>query len=767
MRVQTKRNIVRMAQSALLVMLFCAIGLTCAADCPVPDLSGDCQVDMADFAILVDQWLQSPDYTTEGLLAHWDLNETEGFWAYDSSGYGFTAQLQNSPLWQPDDGIISGAIQLDGLNDYLSVDFVLNPADGPFSAFAWIKGGYNREVILTQLDGVGVGREWLQIDTIDGHLITRLTDGATILKSQTTITDGDWHHVGVVWDGFHRFLYVDGQEVAHDEQPIANLQWCNGGLYIGAGKTRADYTFWDGMIDDVRIYTRALTEDEILGLSTPPETPPNSADFDGSDGINMTDFAILADYWLIGPPGEYRCIWVDSWYWNPSFMNTSEADELIQTCRDNNINTVIVEVRKTGDAAYNSNIEPRIEEWISGGPSFDPLGYLIDIAHDTSDEKPYVEVHAWFVAHRISKLEDLDPMHVLLQHPEYVMLDVNGNEIADNGRYIDPGHPGAVDWNVAVILDCLQNYDIDGINLDYIRYPGSTWGYNPVSVARFNAVYGEIGTPSPSDPDWCDWRRECVTLEVKKIYIKSLMVNPWVVLTTDTINWGCAFNDFEHSAAYVSVFQDWVGWLQAGIIDYNTLMGYVCQSCSYEPCAPISNPERHQGWCNLSLDNDDKRGSILSTGAYLQLNVQDAIDQLLWARSQNAAGLNIYDWYSEVSRNEAGENRADFYRELKNQVFPEWVDPPKPEWKTHPTTGILEGNITDNGVPVDHATVEVVGLPQTQTYTDGSGWYGILDVPPGEHILCVRFQDIDMNIPVVLPHPGDIITVNGDLADLL
>ncbi|MBN1816562.1 MAG: family 10 glycosylhydrolase [Sedimentisphaerales bacterium] len=764
MRVQTKRNIVRTARSALLVMLVCAIGLTCAADCPAPDLNGDCRVDMADFAVLVDQWLMGPDYTTEGLHAYWALNETEGLWAYDSSGHGFTAQLKNNPLWRPQGGIVAGAIELDGVNDSLSAGFVLNPAEGPFSVFAWVKGGDDRQVILTQLDGVGVGREWLQIDTSNGYLITRLTDGTSLLQSQTVITDGDWHHVGVVWDGLRRSLYVDGQQVAHDEEPIAGLQWCNGGLSIGAGKTGADYTFWDGLIDDMRIFARVLNEEEIHTLSTPPEFPPNSADFNGSDGIDMADFALLADYWLVGPPGEYRCIWVDSWYWNPSFMSPSEADDLIATCRENNINTVIVQVRKVGDAAYNSNVEPRIESWIGGGPSFDPLGYLIDIAHDTSGGKPYVQVHAWFVAQRISKLETLHPEHVLSQHPDYVMLDVNGNEIADNGRYIDPGHPGAVDWNVEVILDCLRNYAIDGINLDYIRYPGSAWGYNPVSVARFNAVYGKTGTPSLSDPDWSDWRRECITLAVKKIYIQSMRIDPGVVLTVDTINWGWGYDNYTASSPYASVFQDWVGWLRSGIIDYNTLMGYVCQSCECTGC-PVSNPIRYQNWCNLSLDNDDKRGSILSTGAYLQLKVQDAIDQLLWARSRNAAGLNIYDWYSEVSRNEIGESRADFYRELKNQVFPEWVDPPKPEWKTHPETAILEGHITDGPLPVDHATVEVVGLPEACTVTDGSGWYGILDVPPGEHTLRIRFYDVDLTVPVVVPHPGDIITVDADLAN--
>ena len=203
---------------------------------------------------------------------------------------------------------------------------------------------------------------------------------------------------------------------------------------------------------------------------------------------------------------------------------------------------------------------------------------------------------------RISTGLNLHPQHVLSQHPEYIMSDENGNTSFGGRYYLDPGHPGSVDHNVAVILDCLSQYDIDGINLDYIRYPASDWGFNPESVRRFNAFYGKTGTPLLTDPDWSDWRRECITLEVKKIYVKSLKINPNVVLTPDTINWGYSYDDYENSAAYKSVFQDWVGWLQAGIIDYNALMGYERGGLT----------TRYEGWCNLSLDNDDKLGSILS-----------------------------------------------------------------------------------------------------------------------------------------------------------
>jgi uncharacterized lipoprotein YddW (UPF0748 family) len=726
-----------------------------ATVCPQGDVSGDCRVDLVDLQLFMEQWLAPSDDFTENLRAYWTLDESSGLIAHDGTDYGHDGSLYNfiDPFWQVDGGYHDGALLFDGIDDFVSAPFVINPAEGPFSVMCWVKGGNAKEVIIAQIEYPG--KEWLQVDPSSGKLITRLTDGGTALASNYDIvSDNNWHHVGVVWDGSRRRLYADGYKVAEDPNPLSgNLLPSLSGLHIGAGLyPLEDYNYWTGLIDDLRIYNRALNDAEVYNLFQPGQPGPGNANIDGLNGIDLNDFNLLARNWL-QEPTEYRVIWIDSWHAD-SFLNTSEVNTLIQTCRDNNINTIMPEIRKVGDAYYDSNLEPRATN-ITGGASFDPLGYMIDVAHDTSGGKKYVEVHAWFVMQRISTSLNLHPQHVLSQHLEYIMSDIDGNTSYSGSYYLDPGHPGSVDHNVAVILDCLSHYDIDGINLDYIRYPASNWGYNPESVRRFNEFYGKTGTPSLTDPDWSDWRRECITLEVKKIYVKSLKINPNVVLTPDTINWGYSYDDFENSDAYKSVFQDWVGWLQAGIIDYNALMGY--ERGGVTP--------RYEGWSNLSLANDDKRGSILSTGAYLQTSIQYAMDQLLYARSQGAAGLNIYDWGSEVNANTEGETTEDFYRELKAQVFTEWLDPPTPTWKAYPKTGIFEGNLNAAGVPVDHGTVIIDGEPDTQVYTDGMGWYAIMEVPPGPHVLRFSFPGYpDKLVPATISQAGSIVTVDADLA---
>jgi hypothetical protein len=66
----------------------------------------------------------------------------------------------------------------------------------------------------------------------------------------TVITDGTWHRIGFVWDGSKRTLYVDDVEVGSDTQSS---------LAASAGSTLAPGSFWSGLIDDVRIYNRAIT----------------------------------------------------------------------------------------------------------------------------------------------------------------------------------------------------------------------------------------------------------------------------------------------------------------------------------------------------------------------------------------------------------------------------------------------------------------------------------------------------------------------------
>ena len=143
--------------------------------------------------------------------------------------------------------------------------FVWDAANGPCSTFAWIKGGAPGQAVISQTDGTGFGGTWLGLDPSDGKLFTKLM--FVELKSEAMIPDGDWHHLSLVWDGSHRYLYLDGTEIARDATALSYALSCNGGLNIGADKDLSTGSFFTGLIDDVRIYDVALSAEEIEVLA--------------------------------------------------------------------------------------------------------------------------------------------------------------------------------------------------------------------------------------------------------------------------------------------------------------------------------------------------------------------------------------------------------------------------------------------------------------------------------------------------------------------
>ena len=252
---------------------------------PPPDFNGDGKVDGRDVMILAESWGQGnplcdiapgpfgdglvnvedlivladyigADIEDRTLIAHWALDEADGVTAHDSAG-NCDATACGQPLWQPDGGAVDGALALDGADDFLATDFVLEPSEGPFSVLAWVKGGAPGQAVLSQIDG----ENWLGADPTSGFLMTELKGtgrGSCALHSETAISaDGDWHRIGLTWDGTNRCLHVDDSVVAEDTQ-AGGLGSCSGAMNIGCDKAMTPGTFFSGLIDDVRIYNRAV-----------------------------------------------------------------------------------------------------------------------------------------------------------------------------------------------------------------------------------------------------------------------------------------------------------------------------------------------------------------------------------------------------------------------------------------------------------------------------------------------------------------------------
>jgi sialidase-1 len=250
---------------------------------PVVDFNGDGHVNGKDVVVLTEHWGESDsvcdigpyawgdgivdeqdlfalaeyleeEFVDPTLTAHWALDEAEGPVASDSAGEN-DAMVMGDPVWQPDAGVFGGALAFDGVDDFVLIPALPRLGDGPFSILAWVKGGTPGEVVISHTGGA----DWLYTNPLDGTLMTGLSEpgrNATALFCDAVITDGQWHRIGLVWDGTSRILLVDEQEVARDEE--AELAIPEGSLMIGTAGAATPGRYFTGLIDDVRIHRRVV-----------------------------------------------------------------------------------------------------------------------------------------------------------------------------------------------------------------------------------------------------------------------------------------------------------------------------------------------------------------------------------------------------------------------------------------------------------------------------------------------------------------------------
>ncbi len=207
-----------------------------------------------------------------GLKAHWKLDETSGLTAADSSGSGNTGTLTNMTgnEWTTG-GKVGGALALDGVDDY--VDCGNAPGlrvTGKLTIAAWVKMKPANEAAYMGIAGKLVSGDY------KGFALVRHSSNVFRLwvasagniqgvSSDATYTDAEWHHVaGVSEDGISS-LYIDGFKQAG----TLVLPFDESGDFAFIGKQYSTTTdrHWNGTIDDVRMYDRALSEAEVGGLA--------------------------------------------------------------------------------------------------------------------------------------------------------------------------------------------------------------------------------------------------------------------------------------------------------------------------------------------------------------------------------------------------------------------------------------------------------------------------------------------------------------------
>jgi uncharacterized lipoprotein YddW (UPF0748 family) len=284
-------------------------------------------------------------------------------------------------------------------------------------------------------------------------------------------------------------------------------------------------------------------------------------------------------------PGNARYFWVV----RDGLTSRESIDALIQRAVDAGANGLIVQVVGRGEAYYRSSLLPPADH----EPGFDPLAYTIARARPMG-----LEVHAWINAFLVwsSPSPPSDSSHVWHTHPEWFMADRFGRSTREYtqqqcessglvGATLSPALPEVRKFVASIASEIATNYDVDGIHLDYIRYPNSSFGFEDEAVGAFYLETGldpleifrrQEGTEEVSE-EWAEWRRKMVTLTVETVRSVLRADAPGVLLS-------CAVMA-DPVDARENYSCDWVSWLQSGLVDFVCPMAYTTSSSRAEELA--------------------------------------------------------------------------------------------------------------------------------------------------------------------------------------
>jgi hypothetical protein len=221
--------------------------------------------------------LEIPE-TEHKLVAWWKFDETEGNELSDSSGNKNTGTLMGGPQWQPTNGKIGGALAFDGVDDYIECGN--NPSvnlTGGVSVSSWIKftrHAKDRKIVSNQDNTTGGYKLGVYDDKVEMEIrdsgnapsTNRFVDGGILLEPDV------WYHViGTYSQGGSIKTYVNGKLDRESETPTM-LALSGGMLKIGR-EPFSDLYWFDGLIDDLRIYNYPLSDAEVTALYAGKELP--------------------------------------------------------------------------------------------------------------------------------------------------------------------------------------------------------------------------------------------------------------------------------------------------------------------------------------------------------------------------------------------------------------------------------------------------------------------------------------------------------------
>ena len=272
---------------------------------------------------------------------------------------------------------------------------------------------------------------------------------------------------------------------------------------------------------------------------------------------------------LLKPRASERAMWVTRF----DYRTREDILRIVEACKLAGMNTILFQVRGDGTAMYHSSLEPWSETFNGIDPGFDPLAVAIQAAHDKG-----LRLHAWVnVVPAWWGIEPpKDKNQLYNKHPEWMWYDQKGKRQALSDKFyvsVNPCLPEVRRYLVEVMRDIVGRYSVDGLHLDYLRFPneapavpeGSGLDY-PRDKPTLALFRGETGHTPEEDPKaWDAWRTECVSNLLRDVRRMVRQTRPAVELSA-------AVGPVPDNAGHH--FQDVRTWLAEDLIDAVYPMNY-------------------------------------------------------------------------------------------------------------------------------------------------------------------------------------------------
>ena len=337
--------------------------------------------------------------------------------------------------------------------------------------------------------------------------------------------------------------------------------------------------------------------------------------------ICMSLFFIMQLYANDPPPTEVRAVWLTTNYGLDWPRNRTDIEvqkrELIKILDDLkkfNFNTVFFQTRGRGEVLYRSVIEPMSSVVAAPKPgqsAFDPLLFAIEECH-----KRGIACHAWIVTYPLGgnkHVQGLGQNSVTRKQPSIAMK-------YKNEWFLDPGNPKTDDYLLSLVAEIVNNYDVDGVHFDYIRYPDDSPKFPD------NTTFSKYG----KGKNRSDWRRENINRFVAKMYDQVKSVKPWVQVSSSPLGRYRPLNN-KHDGwnARETVLQDAGQWMMSGKHDALYPMMYYRNHLFY----PFADD-----W----VLNSNNRILVPGLGVYqmdeLKWPKEDIVNQIDYTREKKMAG---------------------------------------------------------------------------------------------------------------------------------